>query len=116
MTMFTLDLSDTFFWPVRFRVPRADGMGHDEQTFDAEFKRLTQEQINDMLKRAAEERLDDVRLAGEIVCGWKGVVDREKAPIPYSEAAKARALSVPGLGSALMRAFFESHAKALEKN
>lgn len=114
--MFTLDLSDTFFWPVRFRVPKADGTGHDEQTFDVEFKRIPQDAITAMLRRAADERLSDVQLAAEIMVGWKGVVDREKAPIPYSEGARDRALSVPGLGSAVMTSFFDAHAKAVEKN
>ena len=114
--MFTLDLSDTFFWPVRFRVPREDGTGHDEQTFDAEFRRLKQEEITGMLKRAGAESLSDAQLAAEILVGWKGVVDRQKAPIPYSEGARDRALSVPGMGSAVMTSFFDAHAKAVEKN
>lgn len=116
MTMFTLDLSDSFFWPCRFRIPRADGSGYDEQTFDAEFRRLSQEAMAAMLKRAADERLSDAQLAREILVGWKGVVDAQKAPVPFSQVALDRALNVPGLGSAVMHSFFDAHAKAVEKN
>lgn len=114
--MFTLDLSDTFFWPVRFSVPKADGSGYDEQTFDTEFRRIGQEAITEMLRRAAEQSLSDNALARELVVGWRGVVDKDKAPIPYSEGARDRALAVPGLGSAVMAAFFDAHAKAAAKN
>jgi hypothetical protein len=114
--MFVLDLSDTFFWPVRFRVPKADGTGFDEQTFDAEFKRLPQDEITGMLKRAAEQRLSDSVLAAEILVGWKGVVDKAKAPVAYSESQRNRALQVPGMGSAVMAAFLDAHAQAAAKN
>lgn len=114
--MFTLDLSSTFFWPCRFMVPRADGARHDEQTFDVEFRRLSQDEITAMLKRAGDDKLSDNELAREILCGWKGVVDAQGAPVPYSEASRDRALAVPGLGSAVMRAFFAAHSGAAAKN
>lgn len=114
--MFNLDVSATYWWPVKFSVPRENGATHDVMTFDAEYKRLPVEEVNALIKRAADERLSDNYIATQLVAGWKGVENKAGAPVPFSEENLKRALALHGLGSALVATFFESQGQAPAKN
>lgn len=114
--MFNLDVSPTYWWPVKFAVPRETGATHDVMTFDAEFKRMPVEDVNALLKRAADDKLSDNHIAAQLVAGWKGVESKAGSPVPFSEESLKRALALPGLGSAIVATFFESQVKAPAKN
>jgi hypothetical protein len=114
--MFNLDVSATYWWPVKFSVPRETGAIHDIMTFDVEYKRIPVEELDALLKRAADERLSDNHIATQLVAGWKGVETKAGAPVPFSEANFKRALALSRLGSALVATYFESQAKGPAKN
>lgn len=113
--MFTLDLSDTFWWPVTFSVPSDNGK-HVKHSFEVEFKRLSTDQIEDLQQRARTERLRDDQVAAELVVGWRGVVDRDGNAIPYTGPHVKRALNVSGLGTAIVAAYFRAQTEAPAKN
>lgn len=114
--MFTLELSPTYFWPVKFAAPSADGAKVDQHDFDVEFKRLDADELKALMKRAAEKKLSDEQVAATLVVGWRGVRDKGGEPVPYTVGNLNRLLNVLGLASAVMRAYFDSHAQAAEKN
>jgi len=112
--MFNLDLSSTYWWPVPFKVPGEDGALVDA-AFDVQFTRKTASQVEEMMKRAADERRSDSDVAREIVVGWRNVVGAAGA-VSFSPEALSRLLAVPGAGTVIVRAFLESVSKGAEKN
>lgn len=113
--MFTLDLSQSYWWPVKFKVPSENGLDLVDMSFEVMLKRFTTKQVDDMFQRAGAERVHDNELARQVVVGWRQVVGASGA-IPFSAEALNLLLEVPGAGSAIMRAFFESISKGAEKN
>jgi hypothetical protein len=113
--MFTLDLSQAYWWPVKFKVPSQSGLDLVDMSFEAEFKRFTTKQVDEMFQRAGTERVPDTELARQVMVGWRQVVGAAGV-IPFSAEALGQLLEVPGAGSAIMRAFFESISKGAEKN
>lgn len=113
--MFTLDLSDTFWWPVTFSVP-GDGGKYVKHAFEVEFKRLSTEQLQELRDRVRAENLRDDQVAAELIQDWRGVVDREGNPIAYTPAHVKRALGVSGLGSAVVAAYHRAVTEAPAKN
>lgn len=113
--MFTLDLSQSYWWPVKFKVPSHNGLDLVDMSFEVEFKRFTASQVTAMFQRAGTDHVADSELAREVVIGWRQVVGASGA-IPFSTEALGRLLEVAGAGSAIMRAFFESISKGAEKN
>lgn len=114
--MFNIDVSPSYWWPVKFSLPRVTGATYDTFSFDVEFKRLTMSEATALGRRVEEEKLSDSQVATELMIGWKGVQDGNGAPVPFSEHALRRALDVPNLASAVVSTFFESTAKAGVKN
>lgn len=124
---FILKQSDTYNWPVPFDVP-TDGGRFLKQSFDAEFKRPTQDRINEIQDavlvrlRAIQNDQDtdgmitDQQIAGEVLVGWTGIDDGEGGEVPFSEKAKAQVLNVPSAAAAIVEAFFNSVRGAKRKN
>jgi hypothetical protein len=116
---FVLKQSDSYKWPVTFKLP-IDGGKYEKQTFEAEFKRLPQARLN-QIQEAVQDRaravalndhldglITDQAVADEILVGWSNVLDEDGDEIAYSAASKQLLLEVPALASAIIVAFFES--------
>lgn len=114
--MFKLDLSSTYWWPVKFSVPRETGGSFETFTFEVEFNRLPVDEVDAMFKQAGEDRLPDTALVPRLITGWKGVAARDGAAVPFSPLNLDRALAIAGLGSAIVKAFVESQAQGPAKN
>lgn len=104
--MFKLAQKNTYTWPIKVQIP-VDGGKFEPQTFDAEFKRLPQSEINDLL-REIQDGVTDTRFVEGVLVGWHGVADADGNELPYSEAAKIMLLDIPYLRSAVVAAFFDS--------
>lgn len=113
--MFNLDVSKTYWWPVTFRTPGADGGKLEDMSFTVEFRRYSTDEVEEMMKRAEKDRLSDAKLAREIVVNWRDVIGAGGV-MAFSEPNFAKLLKVSGAGSAIMKAFFESLSKGAEKN
>ena len=112
---FVLKQSNSYQWPLKLRIP-VDGGKKEVSTFDAEFKRLSEDRISEMRKRARdielgrveEDEIDEKTMVREVVVGWSGVVDDNGEPIAFSQSALEQLLSIATVPNQVLRAFFES--------
>lgn len=123
---FILSLQDSYFWPVKIELPK-DGR-FEQCTFDAEFKRLPQDRVNEIMvmaqrlniavenKQDLDGLLKDVEIADEVLCGWKGILDDANKQVPFSETMKATLLQIPGIAASITQAWVESTVKGKAKN
>ena len=112
---FVLKQTDTYKWPVTVEIP-IDGGRFDKQTFDAEFKRLSQDRNNAILEDARMGNASDVDVCAEILVGWSGVNDADGKEVPFSEATKSMLMDVPQVAAAVVTAYFTSLPGAKRKN
>jgi hypothetical protein len=101
-----------YSWPVKYSRPISGGRW-DELSFDAEFKRLDQDRINELVNPTASS---DIKLVKEVLIGWKGVVDKAGADVPFSVDAVGKLLKHPKMASAIAMAYLESVAANKIKN
>lgn len=114
--MFNLDLSNAYWWPVTFSVPREDGNGFETHRFRAKFRRMPVAELEALQKRVREERLSDAEIAKGLLVDWDEVANRDGGKVPYSDAAYAQALQITNFGTGVVSAWSESLAKGPEKN
>lgn len=109
--MFKLNQAATFRWPVEFNLP-VEGGRFEKQTFDAEFKRQTSDQIKERQER---EGMTDLVFCREVVVGWSGISD-DGEDVPFSAAALEQVLQVPGAAGAMVQAFYAAVSGLKRKN
>lgn len=112
--MFKLDQSGLYAWPVTVQVP-TDGGTWTAETFDAQFKRLPDSQLQKMRAAVMAGELTDKAFALTVVGGWAGVTDNGQE-VPFTMATLERLLEIPGVATAVVLAFVESQAGAPRKN
>jgi hypothetical protein len=120
---FVLKQTASYTWPVPLLIP-VDGGRREKHSFDAEFKRLPQSRINEIIKlaraleigRGDDETLDDKTAAKEILIGWSGITDDNAKDIPFSEAALDQLLEIPTIAGQIIRAWFNSMEVAKKGN
>lgn len=104
--MFVLKKSDSYFWPVIVKTPVTGG-NVKEETFEAEFKRVSQTRIKEIRDLIMKEEITDTDLAREIVVGWKGINDGS-AEMEFSKENLESVLDVPQLAASIIKAWFQS--------
>lgn len=112
--MFKLKQSDTFFWPVEVQVP-GDGGKFEKQTFDAQFKRVSQSRLQEMRDEIEAGRATDAGIVRDVMVGWRGVTD-EGTEVPFSETTLAQLLDVPAVSASIVMAFVQAHSGLARKN
>lgn len=117
---FVLKQSDSYTWPVTLVIP-VDGGRREKHTFDAEFKRLPQTRINEIIRQAkatedGQSMLEDQSACAEILVGWSNVVDDSGEEIPFSQKALDQLLELPTIAAQIIRAWSESLETAKRKN
>lgn len=120
---FVLKQSDSYTWPVTLVIP-VDGGRREKHTFDAEFKRLSQTRINEIVRQARasndgsneESALEDQSACAEIMIGWSNVVDDSGEEITFSAKALEQLLELPTLAAQIIQAWSESLEVAKRKN
>jgi hypothetical protein len=120
---FVLKQSASYTWPVPLLIP-IDGGRREKYSFDAEFRRLPQSRINEIIKlaralelgRGDDESLDDKTAAKEILAGWAGVTDDAAKEIPFSESALEQLLEIPTIAGQIITAWFKSMEVAKKGN
>lgn len=113
--MFKITQKPTYFWPVKVRLP-ADGGQFDEQTFDAQFRRLPQAEIDAMRADVLAGNASDIPLARRLLVGWKGVQDADGQDVPFSETLRDQVLDIPGVATAVVVSFVDSLSGARRGN
>ena len=112
--MFSLSQSNSYTWPVTVEFP-VDGGKTEKQSFDVEFKRLTQSKIKELRDLAFAGKVDDVQTCREVVVGWRGVKDGDNE-LPFSPSNLNLLLEVALVPGAVVRAYFDSMEGAKRKN
>ena len=113
--MFVISQKSTYTWPVTVEFP-VDGGKTDKQTFDAEFKRMTQTRIQEIRESIEKGQISDTELARDVLCGWAGVTDGNGDAVPFSEGSRDRLLDVPLVAGAVVLAWLSSLSGVKRKN
>ena len=102
-------LPDSYFWPIKVAVAE-DGARQDKVLFEAEFKRLSKSEAENVGKNFAGFALD-------VLNGWRGLKDSSGKDIPYSpDNAAALIEANVGLEGILIESFVESFSLIKAKN
>ena len=113
--MFKLSTTPTYFATVSVEFPDGDGKTK-RATFDAEFRRLSQSELESFQQRVSDGILTDSGFAAEVLVGWRGVKDEDDSDLPFSEANRERLLDIYPVRPSVIKAFYESIAGAKAKN
>ncbi len=120
---FVLKQSSTYTWPVPLLIS-VDGGKKQKFSFDAEFKRLPQSRINQIIKlaraiqygREDEDSMDDQDVVKEILVGWSGVFDDDGNEIAFSESALSQLIEIQTVPGQIIKAWFDSMETVKQKN
>ncbi len=106
--MFKIDRQKaSYTCPVTVHKP-IDGGKFQKGTFTAEFAYLEQEEIDQVLENARQNR-DNGDLCARAWIGWKtDLVGEDDAPFPFSEENKTALLGIPYMRGAVLDAFVKS--------
>lgn len=105
---FKLDLSAAYFAPVKLAMLDADGKLQNH-LFDAQFKRMDEDNMEDLQERLNARDLDDNSLLDKVMVGWRGITDAQDLPIEYTQARRREVCAqAPGMRVALVVAYFAS--------
>ena len=113
--MFVISQKATYSWPVQVEFP-IDGGKTDRQTFDGEFKRMTQTRITEIRELIEKGQISDIELAREVLVGWEGVNDGNGDTVPFSERSRDQLLDIPLVAAAVVLAWLGSLTGIKRKN
>lgn len=109
--MFQIAQTETYLAPVTVELPGVK----TKQVFDAEFVRLTQDEIANLFEKARELTIDDKDFCRRVVVGWNGVNDQHGA-VEFSAAALDALLRIYPVAASIVQAYNASLAGARAKN
>lgn len=127
---FVLDQASTYRWPVEFDIP-GDGGRRVRQSFDAEFHRIDQERVEEIVRcirrrEALEEDgreipdelegYDAINIARSLLAGWSGIAGSDGVDVPFTDATVSRVLGTPTVAAMVVSAWAESITGAKRKN
>lgn len=123
---FILQTSPTYWWPITFEIP-IDGNRYRRETFEVEFNRLPQSEVEAIMateleaQRAIQSGADNTREllalarthAERVIAGWRGILDTDGGePVPFSVTALRQLLEVPNMATVILQVYGESVNKA----
>ncbi len=121
---FVLKQSASYTWPVPLLIP-VDGGRREKHSFDAEFKRLPQTRIDEIIRLARmieagkgepEDEQTMARIPRELLIGWAGITDDAGKDVPFSESALDQLLEIPTIAGQIIKAWFNSMEVAKKGN
>lgn len=115
--MFIIKKSETYRYPVTFTTPSEDGAGHEENSFTAIFRRVTEDELQSYANKAVAGKINDRKFLQEVLVGWEGITESEGGPeVKFTPQNRDKLLNIVGFGKACSRAFFQSVEDAARKN
>jgi len=112
--MFKLDLKDYYTWPVDVVI--ADAGKARKFRFDARFTRLSQPEIDTLMKQAGAGNIEDIEFCNRILEGWEGIQDEDGQTVHYSESSKHMLLEVYPVAACIVEAYGKSLSAGRTKN
>ncbi|MGE0451846.1 MAG: hypothetical protein AB7Q29_19900 [Vicinamibacterales bacterium] len=113
--MFKISLSDRYTWTVSVEVI-GDGGKATKHTFEAQFRRLSQSEIDAMIAGLQSKEIGDAQVIEQVLVGWKGIQDAGGQEIHFGETTRDQVLDVYPVRPAVLQAWFESLQGAKRKN
>jgi hypothetical protein len=115
--MFKFMQSPAYWWPAEFTVPAEDDPGKKVTVkFDAQFKRETEAEQKARIEKTRAEGQSDAEYVRPLITGFRKLPGVDGSDVPFSAVALDELLGIPGAGSALTKAYFESNGEAAAKN
>lgn len=103
--------SKTFKTTVKFNTLTAEGK-EEAQSFDAEFKRLTRDEV----KALVDESANDAEMVQKVMVGWTMVDSETKEVTAFNDTNLATFISIPGAAGVTMLRFMETVGANRAKN
>ncbi len=110
--MFKIAVTPTYAWPVRFTLPGSS----TTVSYEAQFARLTQDEIDELGDRAAKGDVTDRQILDRVLVGWSKIVDESGEPIAFGSSAADVVFNTYPFTPATVKAFFDSLKDAKAKN
>lgn len=110
---FTIKQSANFWWPVRVTYPTDHGK-YKTETFDGEFKRLSQPEVQALAQRVESGETTADELVRELLTNWTGITDGENE-VEFSQYALDQLLAIPLVANAVLTAFLDSYTGGQNK-
>lgn len=115
--MFKFMQSPAYWWPATIKIPAEDDPGKMlVLSFEVQFKRetATEQQTRLDANRAAQQ--SDATYVRPLIVGFRKLLADDDTEVPFNADSLTELLDVPGAGTALARAYFESNSEAAAKN
>lgn len=106
---FRIAQKPTFITRVTVETPNQKG-GFDTSFFNAEFKRIGMDEVEELQKKKQGEVLM------QVLVSWTDLLDDKNEPVPFNDDNVLVLLNIPQALIALKEAFWGSLYKAREKN
>jgi hypothetical protein len=106
-----LDATATYWWPVDILAPKPDGSigSHPIKVLYARLDEDAHDKLQDEIREA---NLSDRVVAQRVMRGFEGVAGEDGVTLPWSDENRDALLSVPGVGTAIVAAFYQSRSQA----
>lgn len=104
----------SYFHPVKVEFPTDDGKKKTVE-FQAQFKRLSQQEIEEQQEALTSGALGDRGVIDQVMIGWKGVADEDGVPVEFNESNLASLLSMFPTQPSIVRAYFDSLKNVAKK-
>lgn len=100
---------------VRVDVPDEDNVPHT-CIFTAFFKRLPQEQLDDLSQRYGDKKVTDSGVLDEVMTGWKDVADEHGTALEFTPENLIALCNMHPTRGALVTTYFDTLKGAKRKN
>lgn len=107
--------NQTYTADVRVEMPGDKGKAK-VQVFVARFKRVTQDELDDIHVRLQEGGLKDAALIREVMVGWEKVADEDGREMEFNDDNLTRVLDVFPVRPTVVQTFFATINAAVRKN
>lgn len=109
------------FWATVRREFQTEGGSRQTDTFEIEFKRVSQEEAREFSARFVENASGNqvdtfTDWIMEVATNWRNVIDADNNDVPFSRESVYRAVNEFGVGNPILTAFIEALPKAKAKN
>ena len=106
-----LNTSKTFKTKVRFNLTTETGKD-EEQSFQAEFKRLSREDVEALVQSGKK----DAEMLADVLVGWDMTNADDKTAVPFNDDTFKAFLTIPGVAGVSMMRFIETVGASKTKN
>lgn len=113
--MFKVAVNEAFWAAVTVAIP-ADGDKVDTRKFSAQFKRLKQSELDEVMAKVSAGSITDQQLLDQVLINWREVGDEDGADMPFNPDNLAKACEVYPVRPSIVAAFFKSINGARQKN